>query len=1182
VTPSPGRAPDANGWYNHALSVGFTGADATSGVATCTQLNYAGPDDPSVALTGTCSDAAGNVSGTSTFTLKYDETAPQAAATPSRPADVNGWYNRSLVVTFAGSDTTSGLDVCDPAKTYSGPDSASATISGSCRDFAGNVSPRSFGLKYDATGPQVTATPARAANANGWYNAPVGVTFAATDGISGVASCDAPKTYSGPDSSTASLSGTCLDQAGNARSAALAVKYDATAPATSATPGRTPDSNGWFNHALTVTFGATDGMSGLDTCDAAKTYSGPDVGSAALSGACRDKAGNSASSSYTLAYDATVPSVTAAADRAPNAAGWYRAPVTVSFTGGDATSGLASCVAAKSYSGPDSSTASVAGTCTDRAGNVGNGSIGLKYDATAPAVTATPGRSANANGWYNAPLGVTFAGADTTSGTASCDAAKTYSGPDTASTSVAGSCSDQAGNTASGALTVKYDATAPQVTGATPARQPNATGWYTAPVAVSFTGADATSGIEACSAPTYSGPDTASGSVSGSCSDKAGNQSVSSSFALKYDATAPTVTAASSRAADANGWFNHSLSVSFSGTDGTSGIASCDAAKSYAGPDTASTSLGGSCRDEAGNAASASLALKYDGTPPAASASAARAANAAGWYSAPVAISFTATDVTSGLASCDAAKTYSGPDTNGASVSGTCTDKAGNPASPSLLVRYDATAPAATAAPSRGPDANGWFNAPLTVNVTGSDLTSGIASCTAPQAYAGPDTAAVSLSGSCTDRAGNGSAAAVYGLKYDATAPTVTGAAPARTPDRAGWYNRPVAFTGQGSDAFSGLASCPSVTYLGPDAAAASVLATCLDQAGNVGTRAFPLSYDGTSPAVTATPTRAPDAGAWYNHALGVSFVGSDAVSGLESCDGPQSYNGPDTRLAIVGGTCVDKAGNVGLGSLPVQYDATAPQVTGAAADRVPDGAGWYNRAVVVAFQGRDETSEIAACTRAAYAGPDSGAASVSGTCRDHAGNESGAASFPLRYDGTPPALTDVKVKAGNRRAELSWQATQDTAEIEIRRGTRVVYRGTGTAFTDTHLENGVRYRYTIAAFDEARNEAVAAVTARPTSPLFLPAAGATVSRPPRLVWKAVPKATHYNVQLWREGRILSLWPRRTSLQLHRTWMYAGRRFSLEPGRYRWYVWPGYGRPRAGRYGPPLGSSSFVVRATKR
>ena len=33
----------------------------------------------------------------------------------------------------------------------------------------------------------------------------------------------------------------------------------------------------------------------------------------------------------------------------------------------------------------------------------------------------------------------------------------------------------------------------------------------------------------------------------------------------------------------------------------------------------------------------------------------------------------------------------------------------------------------------------------------------------------------------------------------------------------------------------------------------------------------------------------------------------------------------------------------------------------------------------------------------------------------------------------------------------------------------------------------------------------------------------------------------------------------------------------LGPGTYTWYVWPGRGPRRAGRYGPLLGKSTFVV-----
>ncbi len=68
----------------------------------------------------------------------------------------------------------------------------------------------------------------------------------------------------------------------------------------------------------------------------------------------------------------------------------------------------------------------------------------------------------------------------------------------------------------------------------------------------------------------------------------------------------------------------------------------------------------------------------------------------------------------------------------------------------------------------------------------------------------------------CLDRAGNPSAAATFGFKYDATAPTVGTPVPTRPEDRAGWYNRPVAFAVQGTDEMSGISSCPPQSYAGP------------------------------------------------------------------------------------------------------------------------------------------------------------------------------------------------------------------------------------------------------------------------------------------------------------------------------------------------------------------------------
>ena len=114
---------------------------------------------------------------------------------------------------------------------------------------------------------------------------------------------------------------------------------------------------------------------------------------------------------------------------------------------------------------------------------------------------------------------------------------------------------------------------------------------------------------------------------------------------------------------------------------------------------------------------------------------------------------------------------------------------------------------------------NGWYNHPVSIAFDGSDQTSGIAACT-NTTYGGPDSGAASVPGTCTDKAGNLSGALGFGLKYDASGPVVSTATPGRAPDANGWYNHAVAFVIDGTDATSGLADCPPVTYSAPDSAA--------------------------------------------------------------------------------------------------------------------------------------------------------------------------------------------------------------------------------------------------------------------------------------------------------------------------------------------------------------------------
>lgn len=256
------------------------------------------------------------------------------------------------------------------------------------------------------------------------------------------------------------------------------------------------------------------------------------------------------------------------------------------------------------------------------------------------------------------------------------------------------------------------------------------------------------------------------------------------------------------------------------------------------------------------------------------------------------------------------------------------------------------------------------------------------------------------------------------------------------------------------------------------------------------------------------------------------------------------------------------------------------------APDRPPDANGWYNHPVAIAFGGQ-AFSGIASCTPVqTYAGPDTSGTSIGGTCTDNAG-KAASTSFPLRYDATPPSL-GVAAEPADGSVGVSWHAAAGPAPlawIQVSRSpglsgaaASVLYQGGAGSYRDHRVRNETVYTYRVTAEDQAGNETQRVVTAKPGARLLAPAPGAHLSRPPTLRWTAIPKATYYNVQLFRGSKILSAWPERTSLRLARTWRFRGHRHRLARGRYRWYVWPGFGRKRAAQYGHEVGNATFVVR----
>jgi hypothetical protein len=244
--------------------------------------------------------------------------------------------------------------------------------------------------------------------------------------------------------------------------------------------------------------------------------------------------------------------------------------------------------------------------------------------------------------------------------------------------------------------------------------------------------------------------------------------------------------------AGANGWFTSNVTIKWTIVDNGDLVSTsnCPLAEQIAAEGTSNRQC--TAVFSWGTVTSPLVSVKIDKTAPSGvSGSLARAPDSNGWFNHPVAASFGAQDAVSGLAGCSG-PTYAGADSPAASLTGTCTDVAGNSASAGVAFKYDATPPAITAAPDRKPDRRGWYRKPLTVTFAGTDLTSGIAACSAPARYAGPDLATAAVVGACRDAAGN-VAELGHSFQYDATAPKLAKAKAelAQGVARVGWEKAP-------------------------------------------------------------------------------------------------------------------------------------------------------------------------------------------------------------------------------------------------------------------------------------------------------------------------------------------------------------------------------------------------------
>src|SRR5204863_326724 len=135
-------------------------------------------------VTGTVTDLAGNTTSFTVSAINIDKTEPTISAVRT-DANANGWNNGDVAVTFSGSDDLSGVDsiIGDTTVTTEG---ANQEVTGTVTDLAGNSTSFTVSaINIDNTAPTISAVRTDA-NANGWNNGDVAVTFSGSDDLSGV------------------------------------------------------------------------------------------------------------------------------------------------------------------------------------------------------------------------------------------------------------------------------------------------------------------------------------------------------------------------------------------------------------------------------------------------------------------------------------------------------------------------------------------------------------------------------------------------------------------------------------------------------------------------------------------------------------------------------------------------------------------------------------------------------------------------------------------------------------------------------------------------------------------------------------------------------------------------------------------------------------------------------------
>ena len=1044
-------------------------------------------------------------------------------------------------------------------------------------------------------------------------------------------SCTSPAEYGNLAEGEHSFAVQATDPAGNTSQDTYGWRVDATAPTIAITqmPSELSSST---SASFSFTGSEAETECKLDdaaftACSSPVAYSDLAEGPHTFTVKATDSVGNADQDAYTWTIDSIPPTVAITAGKPSDPSNSRSA--TFTFTASEPTQckldagAFAACSSPKSYSNLIDGEHTFTVRATDAAGNTSQDAYTWTIDATPPTVTITGDKPANPTNSTSASF--SFAASEPTQCKldggefTACTSPATYSGLADGSHTFTVKATDAASNTAEGSYTWTVDATAPTVAivggpaALSNTRSPTFTFTASEPTQCKL---DAGAFAACTSLMGYGNLIDGEHTFTVRATDAAGNTS-QDAYTWTIDATPPTVSIATGPSGLMT---SRSAAFSFTASDSTqcklddSEYAPCSTPAGYDNLPDGPHSFTVRAIDAALNSTEATRTWSVDATAPTVQVTGDKPGNPTNSKSASLA--FTSSEPstfqceldTAGLVACGSPKDYTNLSDGQHTFTVRATDLAGNASEDAYTWTVDSQAPSVTIdarplAATRSRSATFAFNAeaPTQCKLDGAAF----AVCTSPATYSALPDGTHTFVVKATDAAGN-TGQDVFTWTIDNVAPTViivqkpTDPSDVKSPAFAFTLNEGTAECKLDAGAFSACASPKSYPNLNDGQHAFTVRST--DPAGNTGQDSYLWRLETqlavatlvVAPRDTSTDTSARFE---FRSRAGATFECSLDGAAFGACPSPTVYGGLAQGPHTFAVRAKDVAGTGPATSHSWRIDSLGPS---AAITQAP-GILTSSRSATFGFT-TNEPSSFACqldgggfgpcASPVSYQGLGDGAHTFTVRPTDVLGNVGAPVSYGWHIDGTAPETTLASAPAAQTTtvsATFMFSANEASGfECKLDAGAFAPCSSPKTHPGLTRAAHSFEVRAIDAAGNVDATPAVhrwsivaAPVTTRRTraaSALLAPRAGARVTSPPLLRWRRVPRASYYNVQLFRGSvKIFSAWPSRTRLQLRARWTYLGRQQRLKAGTYRWYVWPGYGKASLRRYGRLLGGSTFKV-----